>query len=251
MNRTTFNLVNHIHHGNCLDFIQNIPNDYVDTTITSPYNMNLRISNGKYVSRQILKEEFSTKYNSFTDNMCIGDFYQFHLQMINQMLRITKNQIFYNFAIVTGSKRAFFRILGEFSRYVKEVFVWNKMREQPSINQGVINRRTELIVVFDKHNGISRMFQNANFDRGTMSDLINITPDRHPNHGASYPIALMEHLMLNFTQPNDIIFDPFMGTGTTAVAAAQLHRRYLGCELDETYIEYAQSRLSKIQLSLF
>ena len=247
---TTFNLVNHIHHGNCIDFIQNIPDDYVDTTITSPpYNMMLRAQGEKYVPRK--NSAFATKYSTFTDNLPIEQFYQFHSRMINQMLRITKNQVFYNFAIVTGSKRAFFRILGEYSEYIKEVFVWNKLREQPAINHGVINRRTELIVVFAKTDAIHRAFHTANFDRGTMSDLINITPDRHPNHGASYPIALMEHLILNFTQPNDIIFDPFMGTGTTAVAAAQLHRRYLGCELDETYIEYAQSRLSKIQLSLF
>ena len=57
--------------GNCLDELQKINDDYVDTVITSPpYNMNLRIRNGNYCSRQIVKE-FSTKYNDFADNLAM------------------------------------------------------------------------------------------------------------------------------------------------------------------------------------
>ena len=61
--------------GDCLDKLQQMDDDVVDTVITSPpYNMNLRIRNGIYCSRQIIKE-FSTKYNGFADNFIMEKYF--------------------------------------------------------------------------------------------------------------------------------------------------------------------------------
>ena len=66
---------NTIYNENCLNTLRRIENDSVDLVITSPpYNMNLRIRNGKYASRQII-EEFSSKYQNFTDNIPIKKYY--------------------------------------------------------------------------------------------------------------------------------------------------------------------------------
>lgn len=66
------------------------------------------------------------------------------------------------------------------------------------------------------------------------------------NHSAVYPLALPEWFIKLFTQPGDIVLDPFIGSGTTAVAAAQLNRRYVGIELNPTYIELSQQRLKAL-----
>ena len=71
----------------------------VDLVVTSPpYNMNLRIMNGKYRSRQIT-EEFSNKYEGFTDNMPIDDYTNFHSLVLESLLSIS-DLIFYNVGIV-------------------------------------------------------------------------------------------------------------------------------------------------------
>ena len=107
-------LLDKIFNENCIETMKRIPDGFVDVVITSPpYNMNLRIRNGVYTSRQIVKE-LSTKYEGFSDNMPIEEFYAFHSQVIRELLRIS-NLVFYNIQIVTGSKRAFFKIIGEFS----------------------------------------------------------------------------------------------------------------------------------------
>ena len=60
---------NRIYNESCLDTLARMSDDDVSLSITSPpYNMNLRIRNGKYCSRQIVKE-FSTKYEGFDDNL--------------------------------------------------------------------------------------------------------------------------------------------------------------------------------------
>jgi len=63
--------INKIYNESCLDTLKRIPSNSIDLVITSPpYNMNLRIRNGEYCSRQIVKE-FSTKYEGFDDNLPI------------------------------------------------------------------------------------------------------------------------------------------------------------------------------------
>lgn len=102
----------HVVNEDCMATMGRLPDDSVDLVITSPpYNMNLRIRNGAYCSRQITKE-FSTKYEGFDDNLPIDEFYQFHLAALREMLRIAP-LVFYNIQVVTGSKRAFFKIIGD------------------------------------------------------------------------------------------------------------------------------------------
>ena len=100
---------NFIYNQDCLETLKKMEDSSVDLVLTSPpYNMNLRIFYGKYRSRQVTKE-LSTKYSNFSDNMPIEDFYNFHLKVLKELIRVS-NIVFYNIQVVTGSKRAFFKI---------------------------------------------------------------------------------------------------------------------------------------------
>lgn len=72
-------------------------------------------------------------------------------------------------------------------------------------------------------------------------------------HPTQKPLALIEKLINEFTKYGDLILDPFMGSGTTAVACHKLKRRYIGFELDEEYFNIANERLDavKAQISIF
>lgn len=64
--------------------------------------------------------------------------------------------------------------------------------------------------------------------------------DEHP---CQLPIHLLERVILMSTDENDIVLDPFSGTGTTAIAAKRLGRNYIGFEKDKLYAEIAESKL--------
>ncbi|HVB72460.1 MAG TPA: site-specific DNA-methyltransferase [Ktedonobacteraceae bacterium] len=66
-------------------------------------------------------------------------------------------------------------------------------------------------------------------------------------HSATFPVELPAWFIKLFTQPGDIVLDPFIGSGTSAVAAKQLGRRCIGIEIDPAYIQIAQSRLNAVQ----
>jgi DNA modification methylase len=64
-------------------------------------------------------------------------------------------------------------------------------------------------------------------------------------HFATFPTALIEPCVLAGSRPNDIVLDPFMGSGTTAQVAIQHGRQHLGCELNEDYSQLQQERINK------
>jgi len=72
-------------------------------------------------------------------------------------------------------------------------------------------------------------------------------------HATQKPISIMLWLIENYTNPNDVIFDPYMGSGTTGVACMILERSFIGCEIDEQYFQIAQDRITNasLQPSLF
>jgi len=70
------------------------------------------------------------------------------------------------------------------------------------------------------------------------------------NHSAAFPIELPTFFIKLFTDVNDIVLDPFIGSGTTAVAAVQLGRRYVGIDTNINYVEISNERLINTQIKL-
>lgn len=239
--------LNKIYNEDCLKTLSRMKDDSIDIVITSPpYNMNLRIRNGMYCSRQIVKE-FSTKYGSFPDNLPLEEYNRFHTKVLKELLRVS-GLIFYTIQIVTGSKRSVFKMIGEFSDHLKEIIVWDKGCAQPAMQNQVLNRKSELILVFEKDYPISRQFRKKGvFSRGTLEDIWRIPREykKHKSHGAVFPEQLVRVILNNFSKKGDIVYDPFIGTGTTAIVAKRLNRNFIGSETDKKYVSIAESRLKE------
>ena len=170
--------LNKIYNESCLETLKKITDNFIDLVITSPpYNMNLRIRKGEYCSRQIVKE-ISTKYEGFADNMPIDDYYEFHSEVLRELLRVS-NLVFYVVQVVTGSKRSIFKMIGEFSNNLKDIIIWDKKYAEPAIQKQVMNRRTEFILVFENDYPISRQFRSAPFKRGSLNDIWQIDRNRN------------------------------------------------------------------------
>jgi site-specific DNA-methyltransferase (adenine-specific) len=64
------------------------------------------------------------------------------------------------------------------------------------------------------------------------------------NHPTCKPIELMEKFIINHTNEGSVVFDPFMGSGSTGVAAKNLNRNFIGIEMDEGYFNIAKKRIN-------
>lgn len=229
--------------GDALEVLKQMPDGCVDCVITSPpYNFD----NGSGLGN---------KYAGQKDNMPQEEYFKWQKECIKQMIRVCKNCVFYNIQFLAGNKVALCKLIGYFAEYIKEPFIWDKGFAEPAINPGVANSAFEFIIVFGKR-GCKRKFENANFKRGTFYNILRIGRNHNKNsdfHSACFPEKLPATLILNFTKEQDIILDPFMGLGTTALAALKHNRNFIGIELNKDYVKLAEERIAyeKSQGKLF
>jgi len=231
-----------------------MPDNFVDLTVTSPpYNMRTRIRNGKYTTRE-KSDHFSKKYKHFDDAMPIEEFYEFHSKVINELLRVSQI-VCYNFQIVTGSKEAFFKIIGDFNKHIKDIIIWDKGHGQPAMHERVLNSAYEMVLILEDDKKCGRVIQNATFKRGEMSNVLRLGRGKKISeiHGSIFPEELPLQLIQSFSNEGDLIYDPFMGSGTTALAAIKSKRNWIGSEISQEYVELANKRLDPYlrQTSLF
>jgi len=232
-----------------------MPDGFVDLVVTSPpYNMRTRIRDGQYTTRE-RGDHFSKKYAHFGDDLPIVEFYQFHRNAIKEMIRISPI-VLYNIQIVTGSKEAFFKLIGTFRRHIKDVIIWDKGCGQPAMHSKVLNAAHEFILVMESSGEAGRAIKHSYFQRGELSN--NWKVSRGPfvqtaGHNASFPLDLARKAIVNFSPETGIVYDPFAGLGSTLIAAHQLKRRWIGSEISSEYVELANKRLEPylMQESLF
>lgn len=74
-------------------------------------------------------------------------------------------------------------------------------------------------------------------------DIYTDEDDKYKGFSYSIPVSIVCKLISNFTQEGDIVFDPFMGSGSTAIAALRTKRNYLGSEINEEYCNMANKRI--------
>ena len=67
---------------------------------------------------------------------------------------------------------------------------------------------------------------------------------KKPKHPTQKPLSVLEHIIKIASNENDVVFDPFMGVGSTGKAALNLRRRFIGIELEKEYYEATVKRLS-------
>lgn len=234
-----------IYNCDCLEGLNKLEDKSVDMVLTSPpYNMRTRIRNGQYTTRE-KSEHFSKKYKYFPDDLPIDEYYRFHKEVLKELLRVSKI-VCYNYQLVTGSKEAFFKLLGNYSEKIKDVIIWNK-GGQPAMHDKVLNSCYEFVVILEDDNMKGRVINNSYFGRGTQNNIISgfHRQNNISGHGACFPVDFAKKLIGLFSKEGDLILDPFMGSGTTAVAAKQIGRHFIGFELIEDYVKVAEERLIK------
>jgi len=100
---------------------------------------------------------------------------------------------------------------------------------------------------FDLPSSKGRMSGIANQDFVNWTRSIWQFPtERRVDHPAPFPVELPRRLILLYTSPGDLVLDPFMGSGTTAVAAKKLGRHYYGCDISQEYADMARKRLARV-----
>lgn len=123
----------------------------------------------------------------------------------------------------------------------KRACIWVKPDSTPQLNGQGPAQGAECFVCSWGGRGHAKW--NSGGKRGVYTHCVNGT-SRHGAHPTEKPASLMREILLDFTNFGDMVLDPFMGSGTTGVAAVKLGRKFIGVEIDPTYFEVACLRIA-------
>ena len=250
--------LNKIYNEDCLEGMKRIPDGSVDCIVTSPpYNFCLRVKGNKYIKKgknEVMAGLPTNKYTKgLSDSLDMDSYFVWQCKCIDEMLRVCSGNVFYNIQMITGNKQALLKIIGRYSESIRDILIWDKKGAEPAMKAGCLNSEYEWIIAFENGDCKGRMFKTLQAGRGEMSNVIRIGKNRENEHRAAFPVQLPQCLISQFTSPGSLILDPFMGSGTTAIAAIREKRNYIGFELNKEYYDKACKRikLEQAQLTLF
>jgi len=130
--------------------------------------------------------------------------------------------------------------------YLRADVIWNKPNCQPESVKDRPTRSHEYVFLFSKSERYrydADAFRGPN-DRNARTVWDINTFALREAHFATFPPALVHRCISLSTRPGELVLDPFMGSGTTAVVAYELGRRFLGIELNPEYLQIAERRLN-------
>jgi DNA modification methylase len=146
------------------------------------------------------------------------------------------------------------------SNAVYEVENGSSFLGKPYEPNAVIKNDIEFILMLRKHGGyrspsvatrVLSVISTENYQRWFQQIWTGVTGASTRQHPAPYPLELAERLVRMFSFVGDTVLDPFMGTGTTSVAAANWGRNSIGIEVDPHYFELAQRRITNDTACVF
>ena len=133
----------------------------------------------------------------------------------------------------------------ELNGVVKDIIVWQKTNPMPRNIQRRYVQDMEFIIWAVKNKNTKWIFNKDNdkvYQRGFIQTPTLLGKER-TKHPTQKPIYLMKEIIRIHTEEKQTIFDPFMGVGSTGVAALNLGRNFIGCEKELEWFQLAQNRL--------
>ena len=123
----------------------------------------------------------------------------------------------------------------------------NRLTTETTVKQG--GSRIKSKVEKKKENRISDNEKKSVRSNVWVYNVGNANNDDKTGHPAVFPEQLANDHIISWSNPNEIVFDPFMGSGTTAKMAMLNNRRFIGCEISEEYCNIIKDRLNNVQYS--
>lgn len=268
-------LLDQIHHGDCLDVLPLLPNDSVDLIVTSPPYADQRkktyggVHPDQYVEwflpiaselKRVLKPTGSFVLN-IKERVVKGERHTYVIEMILEMRKQgwlwTEEYCWHKRNSYPGKwpnrfrdgweRCIHFTLNRQFSMYQDEVRVpmgdWADTRLRNLSDTDKIRDESKVGSGFGKN--VSK-WQGR--DTVYPDNVLHMATEcANKGHSAAFPESLPTWFIKLFTEPGDIVLDPFMGSGTTAVAAERLSRHFIGIEINEGYCELARERLGSLR----
>ncbi|HED07081.1 MAG TPA: site-specific DNA-methyltransferase [Ignavibacteria bacterium] len=239
--------------GDCLELFKRIPDNSIDMTFADP-PFNLK-----------------KNYKSYKDSLEFQEYLNWCHQWISEMVRVTKptGTIFlHNIPKWLTYYASFLNEIAFFKHWISwdastspmgkslqpahyGILFYGKEQKGTKINELRCQHkrdRKQGYLIKDYGGKKDKLHPFGPLISDVWKDIHRIKHNKNRDaHPCQLPIHLLDRLILLSTDENDIVLDPFIGTGTTAISAKRLGRNYIGFELDPFYVNIAKEKLLKTE----
>ncbi len=231
-----------VHQGDCIELMDQIPEKSVDLIVTSPpYNIKNSTGNGlkngsggKWPQAELIKG-----YANYNDAMPHEEYVAWQRHCLSAMMRVLREDgaIFYNhkWRVQGGLLQDRADIVGEFP--VRQIIIWQR-NGGINFNPGYFLPTYEVIYLIAKPK--FKLAPKAN----AQGDVWRIPQESNNPHPAPFPVELAQRCIESTTAK--VVLDPFLGSGTTAVAAELSRRKWIGIDISEEYCDFARERIADV-----
>ena len=223
--------INKIIEGDCLEVMKEIPDKSISLVVTDPpYEIHARSGGGLHNKRDWLKKVADKNLDTFKPEL-----------FLEEIKRVCKNFHAYIFC----SKN----LLSKYIDYFKknnlnwEILIYAKRNPIPTKNNKYLSDKEYCFFVRDKN----CYFNNdLPFEEYKTVQYVNVKKNEF--HPTQKNLEFISILIRKSSKEGDVILDPYIGSGTTAIVAQQLNRQYIGIEIDSAYTEISRKRLAQSNL---
>ncbi len=229
-----------LHLGDCLDFLKSLPSGSVDAVVTSPPYNTLpakHAPSGLHADRKSgINKWINKAANGYADQRDEGEYQEWLREVVTECLRVSRGLVWINHKV----------------RY-RDGFAVHPARMLPfPIYAEVIWDRGGSMALNCKRYAPSHECLLAFGERAYWDDSLNttmsvwrISAQRSEDHPCPFPVEIARRPVVSSCPPGGTVLDPFTGSGTTGVACVQTGRKFIGCEIDEKYVEIARRRIAE------
>ena len=215
-----------------MDLLRSLPNESIDLCVSDvPYAVTARGNAGN--SGGMLQKDIYNSGKVFEHNSIDIEEY------LPELYRVLKDGSHCYLMCNHVNLVHFLKVIDESDFHFIKCLIWNKQNKI----QGTFYMNCFEYIIFMRK---GKAVPINDCGRGDILSIPNIKTKKANGeniHDSQKPIALMQILIENSSQKGDLVLDPFMGSGTTALACIRAQRHYIGTEIDKDYFDIIQKRI--------
>jgi modification methylase len=229
--------------GDSLQILKKIDADLIDLSITSPpYNK------GEKHKGWLVK---NVKYDSFLDKLSEKEYQEKQIEVLNEVYRITKpgGSFFYNHKLRWERGEMFHPMdwLRKTDWTIRQEIIWDR-----AIAANIrgwrfwqVDERIYWLYKSVKNNKIGKELYSKH---ALLTSIWRFPPERKNTHPAPFPLVLPARVIFSILNGGKgVVLDPYVGSGTTAVAAELLGSDYIGIDISKEYVNLSKKRLANVE----
>lgn len=229
-----------IYQGDCLEVMNKLPDKSIDLLITDPPYLHVKGgSKCKRINRGVYdeKKEIKSKMSDFDEFQIFSflNIVKMKMKKMNAFVFCSKLQITF-----------YLKWISQYKKYQYDILIWDKCRSGLIGHKAFATNIEYIIRIYEYGCGLREVKNEDKLISEYYQKIQSIPSVKNKKHPAEKPIELIKRFILLSSNENDIVFDPFMGSGTTGVSCMNLNRNFIGIELDENYFNIAKNRIEEV-----